>query len=970
MRKLEEVRLEYNRIEQVRSNAFSSNTKLKGIRLSGNRPLHTIANNSFVPLARVTKIDLSYTSVKVLPSLSNKPTLYTLNVPHAQLEDLPTNICETCPKLFSIYANNNTIASIPSLINCKRLEIIFLHANRISNLSHLPFTGHKRIQIIHLENNNIQSLPDHVFGGMLSLKYLFLYANQIASVSRNAFFNSTRLSVLNLAYNRIHTLVSDVFQSGGELETLDLHDNSLRQFSQSAFPQSMVFLRHLDVSNNTELDRLPVPASGFPNLYMLRLINLPKLLDVPTPIQIPMIEIINFTYPYSCCVFRDYIRQDILYSGGPTTAPPPSIDEDGDVDDSPHLPATTRPTVSTEDFLTPPPNQHLPFNETLEEAIRRFAEEHNISIGSFPDGQNVLSNGNGPLVEDDDERAIDLFNSKPLPVPQRDDGMISCYPLPDPLTPCENLLGDGDALRVLIWAVWVLAILGNIMVLFVIASGDNVKVPDFIICNLAVADFLMGVYLAFLAIVDIRTFGPSSFFKSALQWQHSTGCKSAGFIAVFSSMQSVYILVIITLERLQTVVYSFNRGSRMNWCHAVLLVSLGWVFAGVMAAIPLLPFEINSYTDVAVCLPIRTYSVKDKIYLGVILGVNIISFLVIMGSYLHMFLLFCKSPATNGRKRERICTAWKMSILVGTALMCWLPLTIVGVSALIDRPLVTLVTAKYLIVLVLPINACLNPFLYAFVTQHFRERLASICQRASRRIPNGNSSHHSIIRRNSLPYSNSSTSTSRGPSPHSGINMNLLALRQSRRSNSCEMGITQPAIPLTRGPMPNMGRRNSSPAIFSTDIPVTSPNLGFQLPTCTQAEHTEISFTSSSDEYRTDVLSVVQEESESEESDNEDTNEMSSIPDNDTQCHRLRSRTMSPSDISLSAELQETDCSTRNYLPEAHSTPDCGEQLEKQDSSPRTEPCSLTEHSSTQVVRVINPHTNRQQHHHRPETEV
>ena len=646
----------------------------------------------------------------------------------------------------------------------------------------------------------------------------------------------------------------------------------------------MLHLQSLDVSNNTELNNLPLPVNGFPHLYVLRLINLPKLLDVPTPEQIPRIEILNFTYPYFCCVFRKYIRDDMLNSGGPTTAPTPVVLTEGDdftdIDENPHLPATTRPTLSTDGFVTPPPNQEQnSFNNSLEEAFRRFAEANNISINSFPNGQNVLSNGNGPLTEDDDEQAIELFNSnKPLPVPRTDDGIISCDPLPGPLTPCENLLGDGDALRVLIWAVWVLAILGNIMVLFIIASGDNVKVPDFIICNLAVADFLMGVYLAFLAIVDIRTFGPSSFFKSALQWQHSFGCKSAGFIAVFSSMQSVYILVIVTLERLQTVVYSFNRGSRMNWCHAMLLVSLGWIFAGVIATIPLLPFEINSYTDVAVCLPIRSYSGKDKAYLAVILGVNVISFLIIMGSYLHMFLLFCKSPAANGGKRERICTAWKMSILVGTTLMCWLPLTVVGVSALIDHSIINLSTAKYLIVLVLPINACLNPFLYAFVTQQFRERLASICQRASRSIHTRSNNHP--IRRSSLPYTNSSTSTSRGPSPHSGINMNLLALRQSRRSNSCEMGITQP-LPLTRGPMPNMGRRNSSPAIFSTDISATSPNLGFQLPNCTQAEHTEISFTSSSDEYRTDVLSVVQEESESEESDNEDTNEISSIPEND-----------------------------------------------------------------------------------------
>ena len=87
-----------------------------------------------------------------------------------------------------------------------------------------------------------------------------------------------------------------------------------------------------------------------------------------------MIEIINFTYPYSCCVFRDYIRPDVLNSGGPTTAPPPSVDQDGDIDESPHLPATTRPTVDPTDFPRPNQDPLPPSNETAEEIYRRFAE--------------------------------------------------------------------------------------------------------------------------------------------------------------------------------------------------------------------------------------------------------------------------------------------------------------------------------------------------------------------------------------------------------------------------------------------------------------------------------------------------------------------------------------------------------------------------------------------------------------------
>ena len=999
LKKLKYLYLDYNRIEKVKLGAFSANTMLRRIRLKGNRALTMIDNSVLTSLSQLERIDLSYTSLKVLPSLSNKPNLYRLNVQHSQLEKLPPNLCENCPRLYSLYANNNTLTAVPSFRNCSRLEILSLDANRIANLSNLPFTGLKRLRLLWLHNNNIQSLPDLVFGQMLSLKELYLHANQISNVSSSSFFNTTRLSLLNLAYNRIHTLLRGVFEYNGQLGVLYLHDNRLQRISQYAFPDSMQYLRVLDVSNNTELDHLPLPANGFPYLSHLRLKNLRKLYDVPIPMQVPRVRVIEFTYPYSCCVFDDYIRPGSLVYGGPTTEPTPvPVTGDGYTDDEfRHLSPTTRPTV---EFPTDFPDLDgldiFEDNATaaLEEFIREIAGGTNVSISSVPNGQDEVVGSNEVIISSDDDEILSVFSQPPpLPIPDRDNGRVDCTPLPNDLTPCENLLGEGPALRILIWAVWVVAILGNIVVLFFIASGDSIKVPDFIICNLAVADFLMGVYLAFIAIVDIRTFGPSSFFKSALLWQNSPGCMSAGFIAVLSSMQSVYILVIITVERLQTVVYSFRYGSRMNWCHAVILVSIGWIFAAVMATLPLLPFDINSYTDVAVCLPIRPYTKKDKGYLGVLLGVNVISFLIILGSYLHMFLLFCKSPAANAGIRERICTAWKMAILVGTALVCWLPLTIVGVSALLDHPIIDLKTAKFLIVLILPINACLNPFLYAFVTQQFRDRIASICQRATNRLHSG---HQSTSRRSSLPFTNSSG----GSSPHGDIDVHLRNLRQSRRSNSCEMNNTtqfQFTPPLTRGTLPYMGRRNSSPAIFSTDGPATSPRLGMglQLPIRTPAELTETSFTASSssgnsEEYRMNGLSVVQEESELEDTDTEELNDtVSGSNSHSEELSRHRSQTATPSECS--SEVQVVDSRSDGFPSPPKSCSEEASTTEQAHDEDNTQSGNDSHHRDSNIssqtelapsparssfrcsnrhqVRIINPHIAKQSRH-KAETEV
>ena len=61
------------------------------------------------------------------------------------------------------------------------------------------------------------------------------------------------------------------------------------------------------------------------------------------------------------------------------------------------------------------------------------------------------------------------------------------------------------------------------MVIVLVASRGKMDVPRFLVCNLAMADFFMGLYLGFLAIVDASTFG--EFRKYAIHWQFSPGCQ-------------------------------------------------------------------------------------------------------------------------------------------------------------------------------------------------------------------------------------------------------------------------------------------------------------------------------------------------------------------------------------------------------------------------------------------------------------
>ena len=61
--------------------------------------------------------------------------------------------------------------------------------------------------------------------------------------------------------------------------------------------------------------------------------------------------------------------------------------------------------------------------------------------------------------------------------------------------PCEDLF-DWWTLRCGVWVVFLLALLGNGTVVFVLVfARSKMDVPRFLVCNLAAADFFMGVYL-------------------------------------------------------------------------------------------------------------------------------------------------------------------------------------------------------------------------------------------------------------------------------------------------------------------------------------------------------------------------------------------------------------------------------------------------------------------------------------------
>ncbi|CAN8202979.1 unnamed protein product [Coccothraustes coccothraustes] len=292
--------------------------------------------------------------------------------------------------------------------------------------------------------------------------------------------------------------------------------------------------------------------------------------------------------------------------------------------------------------------------------------------------------------------------------------VLRCTPEPDAFNPCEDILGY-SFLRVLIWFINILAIVGNFTVLLVLLTSHyKLTVPRFLMCNLSFADFCMGLYLLLIASVDAQTSG--QYYNHAIDWQTGGGCSTAGFFTVFASELSVYTLTVITLERWHTITYAMQLDRKLRLRHAVPIMLGGWLFSIGIALLPL--FGVSSYMKVSICLPMDIETGLSQAYILLILVLNVVAFIVICACYIKIYIAVQNPELVAANKDTKV--AKRMAILIFTDFTCMAPISFFAISAAFKVPLITVTNSKILLVLFYPVNSCANPFLYAIFTKAFR----------------------------------------------------------------------------------------------------------------------------------------------------------------------------------------------------------------------------------------------------------
>lgn len=211
LKNLERLHLHSKDVENFHEDTLKFNRKVKDLHLSLNS-VDEFPENAFSSL-----VDLESLILKINAVLSNK-------------------ICEKNQKIVSLDLKfpgfreiDNIIASLPNL------EYLNIPNNDITNLNETTFANSARLKILNLRGNSLKRLHPDVFKSLIHLEELNLERTRLETLDENLFKYNVNLKKLNLADNELMELPEKIFSRLENLEELNLQFNKWQTLSNKLF---------------------------------------------------------------------------------------------------------------------------------------------------------------------------------------------------------------------------------------------------------------------------------------------------------------------------------------------------------------------------------------------------------------------------------------------------------------------------------------------------------------------------------------------------------------------------------------------------------------------------------------------------------------------------------------------------------------------------------------------------------------
>uniref|UniRef100_A0A3B4DTD3 G-protein coupled receptors family 1 profile domain-containing protein n=1 Tax=Pygocentrus nattereri TaxID=42514 RepID=A0A3B4DTD3_PYGNA len=261
--------------------------------------------------------------------------------------------------------------------------------------------------------------------------------------------------------------------------------------------------------------------------------------------------------------------------------------------------------------------------------------------------------------------------------------------------------------------IFILGVVGNSLVIWIAGFKVKKSVNSTWYLSLAVSDFIFCSFLP-LGIVDV--------IKN--NWIFGLFiCKSVFFIMYLIWFSSIFLLVIISVDRCVVVMFPVWAQNKRTLRKALVIVVLAWIFSAALSLPTIIFADQDDHQETK--LFFYNYSNNQELTADVtcdfIIGF-VIPFLLIVICYVVIIRKLKPTQMTKSKKPFKIMTA-----LVATFFTCWLPYHIFALMELNYKKYDNfLITGATVVLILANASSCLNPLLYAFMGKDFKRQCYSL----------------------------------------------------------------------------------------------------------------------------------------------------------------------------------------------------------------------------------------------------
>ncbi|XP_045318658.1 leucine-rich repeat-containing G-protein coupled receptor 5 isoform X3 [Leopardus geoffroyi] len=698
LRSLQSLRLDANHISYVPPSCFSGLHSLRHLWLDDNA-LTEIPVQAFRSLSALQAMTLALNKIHHIPdyAFGNLSSLVVLHLHNNRIHSLGKKCFDGLHSLETLDLNYNNLDEFPTAIKTlSNLKELGFHSNNIKSIPEKAFVGNPSLITIHFYDNPIQLVGRSAFQhlpelrtltlngasqitefpdltGTASLESLTLTGAQISSLPQTACDQLPNLQVLDLSYNLLEDLPS--FSVCQKLQKIDLRHNEIFEIKVDTF-QQLLSLRALNLAWNKIAVIHPNAFSTLPSLRKLDLSS--NLLS-----SFPVTGLHGLTH---LKLTGNHALQSLISS-----------------ENFPELKVIEMPYAY----------QCCAFGAC--ENVYKISNQWNKDDNSSTDDLHKKDAG---MFQIQDERDLEDFlldfeeDLKALHSAQ-------CSPSPGPFKLCEYLFGSW-LIRIGVWTIAVLALTCNALVTSTVFRAPlYISSIKLLIGLIAAVNMLMGVSSAVLAGVDAFTFG--SFAQHGAWWEQGVGCQVVGFLSIFASESSVFLLTLAALERGFSVKYSAKFERKTPFSSLKVIILLCAVLALTIATVPLLGG--SEFSASPLCLPLPFGEPSTTGYMVALVLLNSLCFLVMTIAYTKLYCNLEKGDLENIWD----CSMVKhIALLLFTNCILYCPVAFLSFSSLLNLTFISPEVIKFILLVIVPLPACLNPLLYILFNPHFKEDLGSL----------------------------------------------------------------------------------------------------------------------------------------------------------------------------------------------------------------------------------------------------